>query len=172
MRDLENDLNELYQLLEQEISRYQQLIEVLKKESEYLREDSTDSLMKTVKEIEYHTEMILSLEDTIKKWIGKILSRFGKEEVEQTFSALLLVLPSSYHRQISSYQRTLSRLKGWVKQINDRNKAFIREYLTFWADLVSMLINPVVESQSYLYHGSIGNRKSFAPLPIALNREV
>jgi hypothetical protein len=172
MRDLENDLNGIFQLLEQEISRYKQLIEVLKKESKYLREDSTDSLIKTVKEIEYHTEMILSLEDTIRKSIGTILSSLGKEEVEQTFSSLLSVLPLNYHKQIHSYQRTLCRLKEWVKQINDRNKVFIREYLTFWVDLVSTLINPVVESQNYLYHGSIGSRKSLSALPLTLNREV
>jgi hypothetical protein len=169
MSDLEKDLTGLYQLLEQEILSYQQLIEVLKKESECLRMNSTDTLMKIVKEIEYHTEMILNLEDTIKKWIGKILSHFGKEEAEQTFSALLSVLPPSYHGQINSYQRTLSRLKGWINQINQKNKSFIQDYLIFLTDLISSLVHPVAEPPAYL---RTGHQPSLAHHSVVLYREV
>ncbi len=172
MEEWESDLEEISQLLEQEIRRYHPLIEVLKKESEYLRGGASEPLMNVVKEIEYHTEMILSLEDKLKEWVEKIFRCLSLREGKPTLSTLLPFLPISARGKINSYQRTLWQLKEEVRQINDRNKAFIQEYLTFWNDLVSTLINPLIESQNYFHQKTIGNRNIVSSLPFTLNREV
>lgn len=172
MEEWESDLNEIFQLLGQEILRYQQLIEVLKKESEYLRRGASESLMSVIKEVEYYTEMILSIEERVKEWVEKLFKRFSLKGGEPTLSTLYTIFPLATQRKIHSYQRFLWQLKEEVQQINDRNKAFIQEYLTFWTDLVSTLINPAIESQNYSYQKTTGNKSIFPSLPLTLNREV
>ncbi len=172
MEGFESDLREIFQLLEQEILKYQKLIEALKRESEYLRRNVTEPLMDVLKEIGNETEVIFSLEEKIKECLGNILSHIGLKEDEFTLSTLLPFLPISSQRKIHSYQRSLRELKVEVKQINDLNKAFIQECLTLWTDVVSTLIHPPIESQNYSYQGAKGGRRISPYLPLTLNREV
>ena len=78
MKELRDHLNLLYQLMDQEISHYSLLIQEMKKESECLRQGSTESLIHIVHSIEHHTETIHGLRETIQETIGKILSNRRK----------------------------------------------------------------------------------------------
>jgi hypothetical protein len=170
MNSLEVNLNLLCQLMEEEISAHHLLIEEMKKESECLRKGSTDSLTEVVKKIEQHRERILSLQDRIRESIHKILDFHGKgEETENKLTSLLMVLPPPYHEKVKSYQSTLRQLKGWVQKINDQNKLFIEEFLTYLRDVISWLMHPSLESPGYI---QTGREKTTVPFPRALDREV
>jgi hypothetical protein len=170
MTNLEVDLNSLCQLMEEEISAHHLLIGEMKKESECLRKGSTDSLAEVVKKIEQHREVILALQNRIQKSIRNVLDFHGKrEEMENNLTSLLTVLPPPYHEKVKSYQRTLRQLRAWVQKINDQNKVFIEECLTYLRDLISWLIHPALESPGYI---QTGQEKTTVHFPRALDREV
>jgi chromosome segregation ATPase len=170
MSSLKVDLNSLCQLVEEEISAHHLLIEEMKREWECLRKGSADSLTEVVKKIEQHRETILSLQDRIQESIHKILDFHGKGgEIENNLTSLLMVLPPPYHEKVKSYQSTLRQLKGWVQKINDQNKLFIEEFLTYLRDVISWLVHPALESPGYI---QTGREKTTVPFPRALDREV
>jgi hypothetical protein len=162
-------LDELYDLLETEISGYRRLIHVLKKKSECLRKRSIDGLIQVVKEMDSMREEILRVQLQIQKSIGEILEMFGAERRDQTLSDLLAVLPPGCHRRIKSYQRNLFGLKERARQINGQNTAFMQESLANVKELISLLTQPVSEFQGYL---QTGRQTSPACHPLSLNREV
>jgi len=61
MGPLDDELTDLYRLMDQQVSNYHLLIEELKKEGEYLRQGSIDSLMKVLKNIDSFTQAIARL---------------------------------------------------------------------------------------------------------------
>jgi hypothetical protein len=170
MSSPEVDLNSICQLMEEEISAHQLLIGAMKKESECLRKGSADSLTEVVKKIERHRETILSLQDRIQESIRRVLDFHGKRgEMGNSLTSLLAVLPPPYREKVKSYQRTLRQLKGWVQKINDQNKLFTEECLTYLRDLISWLIHPGLESPGYI---QTGREKTTVYFPRALDREV
>ena len=169
MNPLEDELNTLYPLIDQEILAYDQLIEEMTRESEYLRQGSTESLMKTVKGIEHYVEKILGIESSVQKTIAKILNTLGRGEMGQTLTNILSLLPQHYRPKVEAYRKKLVRQKDWIRQINEGNKSFIQEYLGILKELTSSLIQPAIESPGYL---RTGHQRALSCLPYALNREV
>lgn len=169
MEELKSVINELYQLMEQEISIYHKLVKEIEVESQSLREGSTDSLMTVVKGIEDHVEMIYRIEEAIQKIIGKILNAAKRGEMDKILTNLIAVLPPDDGRRIKLYQKTLVQLKERVRRLNDRNTSFTREYLAVLTELISNLIHPVNESPVYLRPD---NKKPFFRPSYGLNREV
>ncbi len=168
-QQMNGSLDRLYDLLEQEISGYRRLIHVLKKKSESLRKRSVDGLIQVVSEMDSTREEILRVQLQIQESIGEILDMSGVERKDQTLSGLLAVLPPACHRRIRSYQRNLSGLKDWARQINGQNMAFLQESLAYVKELISLLTQPVAEYQGYL---QTGRQTSPACHPLSLNREV
>ena len=169
MEDLRDRMDLLYQLMDQEISHYHLLIQTMKKESECLKQGSTESLIQTLHSINHHTETIHGLRETIQETIEKILTTSGRRETEKTLSSLCAFLPSSDRKRIKLYQGTLTKLKAWAGQVNDLNRAIVQEALTHLRGLISLLINPAGESSGYIQNGKRGQA---VPLPYSLNREV
>ncbi len=162
-------LKELYQQMEEEILSYQLLAEEMKKESEYLRKGSMNSLMESLHLLEIHTTEIRKIHESIQKNIEKILGPTEGKEAKNNLDSLLALLPSQDSQRIKDYQRTLGGLKRWITQINTRNKTFVRESLTYWRDLFSLLTQPLGESPVYIQNGKT---QSSTHLPISLNRKV
>jgi hypothetical protein len=169
MQRLRDHLNVLYQLMDQEISLYSLLIQEMKKESECLRQGSTESLIHIVHSIEHHTETIHGLRKAIQETIGEILTSEGRGQAEKTLSSLSIILPSADRKRITLYQSTLTKLRAWASQVNDLNKAFVNDILAHVRDLIVLLTHPGGESSGYIQNGKRGQT---APLPYALNREV
>jgi len=170
MSGMKADFNSLCQLMEEEISAHHLLIEEMKREWECLRKGSTDSLVESVKKIEERRKRILTLNDKIQESIREVLKVHGKSgEMGDGLTGLLTVLPPPYHEKVKSYQRNLGQLKGWVQKINDQNKSFIEECLTYLRDIISWVTHPALESPGYI---QTGQEKTTVPLPRALDREV
>jgi hypothetical protein len=169
MKALRDHLNLLYQLMDQEISNYSLLIQEMKKESECLRQGSTESLIHIVHSIERHTETIRDLREAIQETIGEVLRTEGRGQAEKTLSSLCVFLPSSDRKRIRLYQGTLTKFRTWASQVNDLNKVFVNDILSHLRDLITLLIQPGGESPGYIQNGKRGQA---APLPYSLNREV
>lgn len=169
MEDLKDQLNLLYQLMDQEISHYHLLIQTMKKESECLRQGATEPLIRILRSINHHTETIHGLRETIQETLGNILNTSGRGETEKTLSSLCAFLPSSDRKRIKLYQGTLTKLQAWAAQVNDLNKAIVQEALAHLRGLISLLIGPAEEPPGYIQNGRRGQT---APLPYSLNREV
>lgn len=169
MNNLQNHLQSLYQGMEKAIFHYQGLIEEMKKESEYLKQGSHESLIKSANSIEIHTTEIQKVNALTGRAIEEILSFLGREDVEKSISGLMSVLPPEDYRKLKAYQRMLGSLKERVKQINEWNKSFIQESLNYWKDLVSSLIFPLDDSPVYIPNG---HKKPLTNQPYALNWKV
>ena len=169
MNESRDHLNLLYHLMDQEISSYSSLIQEMKRESECLRQGSTESLIHIVHSIEHHTETIHGLRKTIQEAIGEILTTEGRGQAEKTLASLSIMLPAADRKRITLYQSTLTKLRAWASQVNDLNKAFISDILAHVRDLIVLLTHPGGESPGYIQNGKRGQT---APLPYALNREV
>jgi flagellar biosynthesis/type III secretory pathway chaperone len=81
----------------------------------------------------------------------------------------MLQLPPQEAQRLQRYQGTLDKLKGWVMQINSRNKAFVRESLAHWKDLFSLLNPANAASPVYVPNGKMNPSRQ---LPVSLDRKV
>ena len=161
-------LKELFQQMEEEILYYHLLAEEMKKESEYLRKGSMNSLMESLQFLEIHTTEIRKIHESIHISIEKILSTMEGKEGKNDLSGLLPLLPPQDSQRIKDYQRSLGALKKRIAQINARNKTFIQESMAYLRDLFSLLTQPAAESPLYIQNG----KTQFSTLPISLNRKV
>ena len=162
-------LQELLQQMEEEILYYHLLAEEMKKESEYLRKGSMNSLMESLQILEVQTTEIRKIHESIRRSIEKIWSSMEGKEGKNDLSSLLPLLPPQDSQRIRDYQRTLRGLKKWITQINTRNKTFVQGSLAYWRELFSLLTQPLAESPVYIQNGK--TQPSTHP-PISLNRKV
>ncbi len=167
MEDWKKEIEFIYRLLDQEVANYRKLVEEIKEEARCLRAGETEPLMRSVRAIEDRVKTIRMIEEEVQKKANAILHHIGKGEEDHPFSRLSSLLPSSHQSRLSSYQRTLSQLKAWVNQLNERNKAFIHDYMNVLSTLVSPLINQWNESSKYP-----GYKPFTGSFPYALNQEV
>jgi flagellar biosynthesis/type III secretory pathway chaperone len=166
---MESQIQAVARLLEEEISHYEKLAAALKKEADYLRQGSPEELLKSVKVVSEHAEAISQIHQDVRKRVEKILNSAGDEKLEKPLRDLMLLLPPQDAQRLQRYQGTLDKLKGWVTQINSRNKAFIQASLDFGKDLFSLL-NPGNEA-SPVYVPQ-GKRNPPRQLPVSLDRKV
>jgi hypothetical protein len=162
-------LKDLYSWLEEEILQYHLLGEELKKQSESLRKGSTEALIESLQSLEILTTAIRKVHGSILKTVEKILTVLAPQEEKKSLSLLMTLLPAVDSQKIESYLKTLEKLKKWSDRINERNKTYIQESLSYWKELISLLATPLADSPIYLQKGF---KSSPAPRPYSLNRKV
>jgi hypothetical protein len=162
-------LKELYSWMEEEILQYHLLGEELKKQSESLRKGSTEALIESLQSLEILTAAIRKIYESIPKTVDKIWTALAPHEGKKSLSSLLAILPAVDSQKIESYQKTLEKLKKWSERINERNKSYIQESLSYWKELISLLATPLADSPIYLQKGF---KSSPVPRPYSLNRKV
>jgi hypothetical protein len=168
-QEAEGLLQNLYSLMEEEILQYHLLGEELKKQSECLRQSSTEGLIESLQSLEILTSAIRKIHESIPKTVEKLFNVLAPHEEKRSLSRLLSLFPAGDSQRIGSYQKTLETLKKWSDRINERNKAYIQESLFYWKELVSLLTMPLADSSIYLQKGI---KSSPAPRPLSLNRKV
>lgn len=167
MKDWKKEMNLLYHLLEQDVSNYHQLIKEIKAEAKCLRAGDTESLIRSVKAINDRIKTIQIIEEEIERTAEMVLNGLGKGEKDRALTSLSFLLPPAHQNRLASYQKTLLQLRGWARQINDQNTAFIREYMGFLSELISPLAGRWHESMGYP-----GQKRPLASPSYALNQEV
>jgi iron-sulfur cluster repair protein YtfE (RIC family) len=134
-----------------------------------LKHGDVDSLLTVVKTIEVHTTALHRLQPPIEASLQRVFEVLGKDGEKRTLSRLVDHLPSEHRARMRSFQHTLAGLQERVRQVNERNKTYIREHVTFLSNLTSLMIRPVVENPCYPKTGQSGPAVS---LPYTLSREV
>jgi hypothetical protein len=162
-------LKDLYSLMEEEILQVHLLGEELKKQSECLRRGATEPLIESLQSLEILTSAIRKIHESIPRTVEKLSNLLAPHEEKRSLSLLLTLLPPGDSQRIESYQKTLERLRKWSERINERNKTFIQESLSYWKELISLLTMPLVDSPIYVQKGI---KSSPAPRPYSLNRKV
>jgi len=161
-------IDKMCQAMEEEIFLYHLLAEELKKESEFLRKGSTDSLMESLRSLEVHTGEIRKTRETVQRTLEKILISEGIAENEGLSALVTILAPPDYQR-VKDYHWTLERIKKGIAQINSRNKTFVEESLNCWRSLFSLITDPLAEGPVYIRNGKT---RASAHLPVSLNRKV
>ncbi len=164
----EEQLQSLYQMMEEEISAHRALLDEVKREADCLRKGSTETLMHVVHCIDEQRAFILRKKQEIGRAVETLHLAFGKDLAEKDLSALIPMLPVPAQQRVKGYEKNLARVKEWIRRNNDRNKAFIQEALSCWQNLFSILVQPLAEAPEYARNG----QKKRVPEPYALNRKV
>jgi len=166
---IEKRVDLLYELMERQIEAYRHLLEEVKKVSTYLKPVSPESLIQSLEKIREETDTLRDLGKRTEGLIGQILQDLGRRNGELSLSSLLAVLPPVHHRRIRLYQKTLTRLKRWVTQVNERNRAFVVESLDLVRGFLSLLLDPLKGSPVYSKNGQT---RSVALSSCSLDRRV
>jgi flagellar biosynthesis/type III secretory pathway chaperone len=169
MSSLENEIRTLSQLMDQEVEGYHLIIDALNKEAECLKKGEVDFLLKVVKTIEDDTTILHRLQPPIEASLQRVFDALGKDVEKRSLSRLVNDLPPEHRARMRSYQHTLADLQERVRQMNEKNKTFIREHVTFLSTLTSLMIRPLVENPCY---PKTGRGCPAVSLPYTLNREV
>ncbi len=147
---------ELFQLLEEDVHLYQNLLTLLGKERECLRALSVDDLLGVTKAKETELLKIRMLEQTLKDLTGEILKRHDRSVDEVTLTALTGVVDGRQARLLKHYLAILAALKEEIAEYNTYNKRFIQEGLEHVEESIAILTSHI-GSSSYTPQG--GSRR-------------
>ncbi len=166
---MERDLQALYQMLEEEIQHHQMLLDEIRRESVYIKENSVETLLQSVHAIGEHTKAIGAIRQNIQRKVKEISASSGMTPDPNSLKSLFSVLPSADARKIRTYQGSLERLKKWILEANQRNKSFIQDSLAYWKDLFDLTIGARQQSPVYVPNGQ---KKTSVYQSISLDRKV
>jgi len=152
MIDSPDRLRRLWDLLDREIAAYQLLLEEMKKEWECLTKDEVSALPSLLQAKAVHIHQIKEVRESVDEIISKLLvdsiSPFPKTVLD-----LIPYLPVSQADRIKNYQRKRNGLGEQIVRINEKNKHFIQEVLSYLKGLFSLLTSPVLEGPVYVKDG-------------------
>lgn len=166
---MEKDLRALYLMLEEEIQRHQMLLDEIRRESVYIRENSVETLLQSVHAIGEHTKAIGAIRQNIRQKVKEISVSSGMTPDPSSPKGLSSLLPHADARKIRTYESSLERLKKWILEANQRNKSFIRDSLAYWKDLFDLAIGARQQSPVYVPNGQ---KKAPVYQSISLDRKV
>lgn len=166
----EGDLMEgLLEEMEDEILAYHLLVEELRRQSAYLRERATDSLMESLQTVEILAGDIHKKHEKADKMAEMLLISKGRQIEEKGVAGLLSRVSSSEGGRIREKQITLASLRKRIVMANHRNKEFARESLACCREVFFFLTETMASSPVYIQNGKT-QTTSFSPM--SLNRKV
>lgn len=146
------DLGRLFDLLEQETSCYRQLIRDLKKEWECLKKDDPSTLSSLLQAKTVHLSQIREIRESVDEMVSKLL--VGSTSLSpKTILDLIPYLSISQAGQIRNYQEKMNGLRKQIVRVNEKNKHFIQEVLSYLKGLFTLLTSTVQEEPVYLKDG-------------------
>ncbi|MFH1148687.1 MAG: flagellar protein FlgN [Pseudomonadota bacterium] len=159
---------ELFQLLEDDVDLYKDLLGLLGRERECLYSLSVEDLCSITKAKETEILKIKVLEETMRDMTGALLrAKVGPDE-ELSLSALAKVANVNHAKMLKGYLSILTRLKMSIEEENKYNKRFVEESLEYVEDAISIFV-PRQNSPFYTPQGKNG-RCSCSPAVVS--REV
>ncbi len=160
----EQELGALYGLLDQQVEAYRLIIEELKKQAECLRQGDTERLLEVIRSMGQQADTAHRLRRAVETLIEKNLA--GGKDSDKSLNGFAARVSPADRNRVLWYGRTLEDLRARMSRLNERNKMFVREHLSFFSDLTRALIAPGAVSYPR-------TRRSTGPVPaFAFNREV
>ncbi len=161
MAEAKGEFKGLEELMAEEIRQYNLLIEELREEGKELRQNSIESLTKSVNKIEEQRKVLLALHEAMGKELKTITnSPEVKEEI------LARSLPEQVYEKWQRHQREIARLKERARQLNLQNKMFIQAVLSYCKEIRQLIAN---SGNNTSYIRAISNQET---KPLFLNRQV
>jgi|GEM_PF-2145189 flagellar biosynthesis/type III secretory pathway chaperone len=145
----------LEKLMTEEINQYHALIQEIKEEAKYLRENDLASLMKSVNRMEKQREMLLKINERIREELKKV-----KETTPLPWSAAIF-------QRVQKHEKEIMSLKERARQLNLQNKSFLQATLGYWKEILGMLAS---SGKVETYAGA--GAKNHPSNPCFLNRQV
>ncbi len=161
MAEAKREFKGLEELMAEEIRQYNLLIEELKEEGKELRQNSVESLTKSINKIEEQRRILAALHEAV----GKELKR-ATNSLELREEILARSLPGQIYQKWQRHQREIARLKERARQLNLQNKTFIQKVLSYWKEIRQLIANSG-NNASYIWANSNQETK-----PLFLNRQV
>ncbi len=155
--------------MEEEIQHHQKLLEEIRKEATYIKENSVEGLLQSVRAIGERTKRIVTIQRNMQQRIKEILVSSGMDPDSDSLKSFLSLIPPADGRKMRIYQNSLERLKKWILEINHRNRSFIQDSLSYWKDLFSVATGLRQQSLTYVQNGQ---KKIPFCQPLSLDRKV
>lgn len=152
----------LEELMDEENRQYHLLIEEIKEEAKYLREDTVEPLLKSIAKIDNQREILSKINEEIR---DKLKMFANSSELKE--DTLARSIPRQTYQKWQKHQREVSKLKERVRQLNLENKAFIQEILGYWKEIMGLITAP---GKNLSYTGVKGSNQKVSPF--FLNQKV
>ncbi|MGB9697799.1 MAG: flagellar export chaperone FlgN [Thermodesulfobacteriota bacterium] len=162
MEESTGQFKDLEELMVEEIRQYNLLIEKIKEEGQYLRQNSVELLLKSISQIDKQREILVKINETLRKELKRAAN---SSELKEEILAHALPLPI-YHKW-QRHQKEVAHLKERVHKLNLQNKAFIQEILAYWRELMDLIAS---SGSNLSYHWVKGNNPKTNPF--FLNQRV
>jgi len=153
---------DLEELMDEEVRQYNLLIEEIKEEGKYLRQNAVEPLLKSIGQIEKQREILWKVNESMREKL-KIVANSSELKEETVHHAL----PAQIYQKWQRHQKKVANLKERVRGLNLQNKTFIQEVLGYWKEIME-LIATSVNNLSYARAKGINQQ----PNPFFLNRRV
>ena len=124
----------LEELMDEEIRQYNLLIEEIKEEAKYLRQDAVESLLKAIAKIDKLREILLKINEEMREKL-----KMAANSSALTEDTLARALPRQFYQKWQRHKKEVSKLKERVQQLNQQNKAFIEEILGYWKEIMGLI---------------------------------
>lgn len=152
----------LEELMDEEIRQFNLLIEEIKEEAKYLRQDAVEPLLKSINKIDKQREILLKINEAMRE---KIKMTVNSSELKE--DTLARLLPRQTYQKWQRHQREVTELKERVQQLNQQNKTFIQEILRYWKEIMGLI---TTSGNNLSYTGAKGSNQKTNPF--FLNQRV
>lgn len=134
MAEATMEFKSLEELMDKEIRQYNLLIGEIKEEAKYLRQDAIEPLLNSIAKIDKQREALLKINEAIRE----ILKMAANSSVV-TEDTLFRSLPRQFYQKWQRHQKEVTKLKERVRTLNQQNKAFIKEILVYWKEIMGLI---------------------------------
>lgn len=152
----------LEELMDEEIRQYNLLIEEIKEEARYLRQDAVEPLLKSINKIDKQREILLKINEAMREKLKMFAN--SSEAKEDT---LAHALPWQTYQKWQKHQREVIKLKERVQQLNLQNKDFLQGILGYWKEIMGLITG---SENNLSYTGAKESNQKVKPL--FLNNQV
>ena len=170
MAEQHDPLDALWRWMGEDTASCQALLEEMRKEWECLKKNDLSSLPFLLQAKETHMRMIHAHRESMAQLLDGFLGHgIRGERPRAALSDLLPLVSPSQAQKIKGYQRAIDRLSHQIRSLNERNKRFIQETLTYLDGIFTLLTS---SCQKGLTYARRGKTVTVSPPPRWLSRKV
>jgi hypothetical protein len=168
MRDNRQRIDQIVSLVEQEAASFQALLQSLEEEWKCLRNRDSFSLALLQPSKEARIDEIQKVQAEIRNLLSDPVFHSKGAGIETVLRNFRGILQPGDVARLRQCRETVRRLRKQVQTVNDRNRHFIQETLSFIRDIFTLLTGAGREELSYAREGKTRSGLS----PSLLSREV
>jgi len=169
MAEQHNPLDALWRWMGEDTASCQALLEEMRMEWECLKKNDLASLPSLLQGKETHMRMIKAHRESMAELIDGFLGDGLGGSRARVLSDLLPFVSPPQAQKIKGYQRAIERLSYQIRSLNERNKRFIQETLTYLDGVFALMTS---SQQKGLIYAQGGRTVAATPSPRWMSRKV